>query len=107
MRLDRMMPMLSVADLGRTMAFYCDEIGFRCMNTFGQPKPVWCHLKRDAVELMFNQPPASEMAQVPRRAKDFQVFYFYPDDVVALQRRLSKRARPRPRTQLLDLCPLA
>jgi hypothetical protein len=45
---------------------------------------VWCHLERDAVDLMFNQPPAAEMAELPRRAKEFQVYYFYPDDVAAL-----------------------
>jgi catechol 2,3-dioxygenase-like lactoylglutathione lyase family enzyme len=83
MHLHRLTPMLSVADLGRTIAFYCNDLGFQCVHKFGDPDPVWCHLKRDAVELMFNQPPAAEMAELPRRAKDFQVFYFYPDDIVA------------------------
>jgi catechol 2,3-dioxygenase-like lactoylglutathione lyase family enzyme len=76
--------MLSVTDLRRTIDFYCNELGFRCAGTFGDPDPVWCHLERDAVDLMFNQPPAAEMADLPRRAKDFQVYYFYPDDVAAL-----------------------
>jgi catechol 2,3-dioxygenase-like lactoylglutathione lyase family enzyme len=84
MHLQRQTPMLSVADLGRTIAFYCNELGFQCVNTFGKPDPVWCYLKRDGADLMFNQPPATEMAELPRRAKDFQVFYFYPDDVAAL-----------------------
>jgi len=83
MRLQRLTPMLSVADLGRTIAFYCDELGFQCAQTFGDPNAVWCHLKRDGVELMFNRPPAAEMAELPLRAKDFQIFYFYPDDIVA------------------------
>jgi hypothetical protein len=54
------------------------------VNTFGDSKPRWCYLERDGVHLMFNQPPAEEMAELPRRAKDFQIYYFYPDDVVAL-----------------------
>ena len=83
-RLNRLTPMLSVSDLKRTMAFYCDELGFRCVGTFGDPDPVWCHLQRDGVDLMFNQPPADEIRDLPRRAKDFQVYYFYPDDVAAL-----------------------
>ena len=84
MRLQRHTPMLSVADLRRTIAFYCDELGFRCAQSFGEPDPVWCYLKRDDVDLMFNQPPAAEMADLPLRAKDFQIYYFYPDDVAAL-----------------------
>lgn len=84
MRLTKLMPMLSVRDLQRTMAFYCDELGFTRKGTFGEPDPVWCHLERDSVHMMFNQAPAAEMAELPRRAKDFQIFYFYPDDVAGL-----------------------
>ncbi len=84
MNLQHHTPMLSVGDLRRTMAFYCGELGFQCAGTFGSPDPVWCHLKRDQVDLMFNQPPADEMADLPLRAKDFQIYYFYPDDVAAL-----------------------
>jgi catechol 2,3-dioxygenase-like lactoylglutathione lyase family enzyme len=76
--------MLSVSDLPRTIAFYRDRLGFQVLNAFGEPKPVWCMLRRDDVTLMFNQPAAEEMHELPRRAKDFQVFYFYPDDVVSL-----------------------
>lgn len=84
MRLKRLTPMLAVADLKRTIAFYCDELGFNCKGTFGDPDPVWCHLVRDDVDLMFNQPLAAEMQELPLRSRDFQVFYFYPEDVAAL-----------------------
>ncbi len=84
MRLKQLTPMLSVVDLKRTMAFYCDGLGFACTGKVGDPDPVWCHLERDGVRLMFNQPPADAMSELPRRAKDFQILYFYPDDVVAL-----------------------
>jgi catechol 2,3-dioxygenase-like lactoylglutathione lyase family enzyme len=83
MALKSLVPMLSVNDLGRTIAFYSGRLGFRVRNTFGTP-PVWCMLERDGVELMFNQPPAAHMAALPPHTRDFQVFYFYPDDVVAL-----------------------
>jgi catechol 2,3-dioxygenase-like lactoylglutathione lyase family enzyme len=66
------------------MSFYCDRLGFHCVNAFGEPDPVWCMLVRDGVKVMFNQPPAAEMRELPLRAKDFQIYYFYPDDVVAL-----------------------
>jgi catechol 2,3-dioxygenase-like lactoylglutathione lyase family enzyme len=84
MHFNRLTPMLSVSDLERTMAFYCDRLGFHCVSRFGDPDPVWCHLVRDGVELMFNRPPAAEMAELPQRARDFQIFYFYPDDAAAL-----------------------
>jgi catechol 2,3-dioxygenase-like lactoylglutathione lyase family enzyme len=93
-RLNRLTPMLSVADLKGTIAFYCDQLGFRCVGTFGDPDPVWCHLQRDGVSLMFNQPPAHEIRDLPRRAKDFQVYYFYPDDVVALHADLKAKGLP-------------
>jgi uncharacterized glyoxalase superfamily protein PhnB len=91
MSLQRLTPMLSVADLKRTMAFYCDDLGFRCTGTFEDPEPVWCHLERDDVHLMFNQPPASEIAELPRRARNFQILYFYPDDVAALHAALKAK----------------
>lgn len=82
MRLNRLTPMLGVTDLKRTMAFYCDELGFRCIGTVGETDPVWCHLERDGVRLMFNRPP--EMTGLPRPVRDFQIFYAYTDDVAGL-----------------------
>lgn len=84
MTLDELIPMLSVTDLKATMAFYCERLGFRVINTFGDSEPRWCMLGRDKIKLMFNQPPRDEMDELPRRAKDFQIFYCYPDDVAAL-----------------------
>lgn len=94
MRLKRLTPMLAVADLKRTIAFYCDELGFTCKSTFGDPDPVWCHLVRDDAELMFNQPLSGEMDGLPSRAKDFQIFYFYPEDVTALHAAWSAKGLP-------------
>ena len=84
-RLKALRPMLAVADMKRTMDFYCNRIGFTCHGVFGDPDPVWCHLERDGVIMMFNAPPRKEVERdVPVKSKDYQVFYFYPDDVVAL-----------------------
>src|SRR5262249_10870422 len=80
----RLTPMLAVADVERTIAFYCDQLGFTCVSTFGDPDPVWCHLRCDDVDMMFNRPQPGEMDGLPERAKDFQIFYFYPEDVMAL-----------------------
>jgi catechol 2,3-dioxygenase-like lactoylglutathione lyase family enzyme len=84
MQLNSLVPMLSVSDLKRTMAFYCDRLGFRVVNRFGDPDPVWCMLARDNVRLMFNQPHTEEIKELPRRAKDFQIYYLYPSDVAGL-----------------------
>jgi uncharacterized glyoxalase superfamily protein PhnB len=84
MKLTALIPMLSVSDLKRTMSFYGEQLGFDVLNSLGEPEPKWCMLGRDSVKIMFNQPPREEMNTLPRRAKDFQIFYFYPDDVVAL-----------------------
>ncbi len=85
-KLGHLIPMLSVIDLQRTMQFYCETLGFEIINTFGGQPPVWCMLRRHRVELMFNQPGGTIAADLPRRAKDYQVYYIYPDDVLALHR---------------------
>ena len=84
MKLAALIPMLSVSDLKRTMSFYGERLGFDVLNSLGGAEPKWCMLGRDGVKIMFNQPPREEMNTLPRHAKDFQIFYFYPDDVVAL-----------------------
>jgi catechol 2,3-dioxygenase-like lactoylglutathione lyase family enzyme len=84
MKLNALLPMLSVSDLKRTMSFYRDRLGFQAVNTFGDPEPRWCMMDRDGVRIMFNQPPSKEMEKLPPQAKDFQIYYFYPDDVAGL-----------------------
>ena len=94
MKLAALLPMLSVSDLKRTMAFYGERLGFEVINRFGEPEPRWCMMGRDGVKIMFNQPPADEMRELPRRAKDFQVYYFYPDDIGALHARWKSDGLP-------------
>jgi uncharacterized glyoxalase superfamily protein PhnB len=84
-KLTKLRPMLAVTDLKGTMDFYCTSLGFRCTGTFGHPEPVWCELVRDGVAIMFNAPPRECVERdVPRKSKDYQIFYFNPDDVVGL-----------------------
>lgn len=85
--LKTLIPMLSVTDLKRTTAFYCNDLGFTVVNTAtmpGETEPVWVMLRRDGVSLMFNFPGSYIETDLPRRAKDFQIYYAYPDDVMAL-----------------------
>jgi uncharacterized glyoxalase superfamily protein PhnB len=41
-------------------------------------------MDRDEVRIMFNQPPPEEMEEMSPRARDFQIYYFYLDDVAEL-----------------------
>ena len=83
--------MLAVADLPRTIAFYTGKLGFAVTSTFGDP-PVWCTLERDGQEIMFNAPPREEVIRdVPRKSKDYQIFYLNTDDVAGLHASLRAR----------------
>lgn len=84
-------PMLAVVDLARTMDFYCEKLGFRRRETFGDP-PVWCDLERDGVSLMFNAPPAGDVRRdVPRSSRNYSIFYFRASDVAALREEFARR----------------
>ncbi|EKS33823.1 VOC family protein [Afipia clevelandensis] len=84
MKLTALIPMLSVSDLTLSIAFYRDRLGFNVINVFGEPEPKWCMIGRDAIKFMLNEPPRAETDTVPLHAKNFQVYYFYPDDVASL-----------------------
>lgn len=85
-------PMLAVADLGATVRFYVEKLGFNCCGLFGSP-PVWAELERDGTAIMFNAPPADNVRRdVPRRSKDYQVYYFNASDVVALHAEFRARS---------------
>ena len=49
----RLVPMLTTDDLGGTIAFYRDTLGFEVIGTFPQDDPNWCYLKRGDSYLMF------------------------------------------------------
>lgn len=90
-KLTNLRPMLAVADLPRTVRFYREKLGFRCIGSFGDP-PVWCELERDGASIMFNAPPRECVERdVPRRSKDYQIFYWNSDDVVALHGEFASR----------------
>jgi len=87
-------PMLAVTDLQRTIAFYRDRLGFTLGETFGDP-PVWCELFRDGVSIMFNAPPSEDVRRdVPRRSRDYQIYYINSPDVAALREDLLSRGAP-------------
>ena len=94
MALTRLTPMLHVADVARSWAFYRDALGF----TLVSPESAltdwgWAHIRRDGVDLML----AGGLEGGPIRrpgatSADWPVmFYFYPDDVESLHRALGSR----------------
>ena len=46
-------PLLVVADLQRSLAFYCERLGFRDPSVHGEP-PCFAMLRRDGFELMLS-----------------------------------------------------
>lgn len=89
--LSNLRPMLAVTDLPRTVRFYVEKLGFQCCGLFGNP-PVWADLERDGVGMMFNTPPRECVERdVPLKSKDYQVFYFNSDNLVALHQEFKSR----------------
>lgn len=79
MKTESLVPMLSVADIERSIAFY-RHLGFEVENTFaceGETKPSWAWLQSGAAALML----AAESEQAA--AKHTVLFYFYAENVEA------------------------
>jgi catechol 2,3-dioxygenase-like lactoylglutathione lyase family enzyme len=74
--------MLQTSDMDRTVAWYGDVLGFRCVRRAGDG---WCHLEQGSVSLMFMRndhvgPPHATATQ-----------YIHVDDVDALWEALKDR----------------
>lgn len=79
MRTRSLVPMISVADVERSITFY-GHLGFEVANTFaceGETKPSWAWLQSAEAALML----AAESEA--NAAKHTVLFYFYADDVEA------------------------
>jgi len=83
--------MLAVTDLPRTIRFYVEKLGFNCNSLHGDP-PVWCELDRDGVAIMFHAPPRDHVERdVPKSAREYQVFYVNVTDAPALHQEFASR----------------
>jgi len=78
MKARQLVPMVFVADVERSIAFY-SHLGFEVGNTFaaeGATKPTWAWLDSDGAQLMLaaaDEPVVAEQQRV--------LFYIYADDV--------------------------
>ncbi|MBX3389651.1 MAG: hypothetical protein KF691_09385 [Phycisphaeraceae bacterium] len=84
-RIRGLRPMLAVVDLPGAVRFYIEKLGFNCSSMHGNP-PVWAEVERDGTAVMLNAPPADSVRRdVPRKSKDYQVFYFDVRNAEALR----------------------
>jgi uncharacterized glyoxalase superfamily protein PhnB len=75
-------PMLQTSDMDRTIAWYGDMLGFRCVRRMGDE---WCRLEQDGVSLMFMK---NDHVGAPQATA---TQYIYVDDVNALWEQLKDR----------------
>jgi uncharacterized glyoxalase superfamily protein PhnB len=75
-------PMLQTSDMERTIAWYGDMLGFRCVSRMGDG---WCRLEHDGVSLMFMR---NDHLGAPHATA---TQYIYVDDVHALWATLKGR----------------
>jgi len=79
MKTQSLVPMASVADVERSIAFY-NHLGFEVGNTFaceGETKPSWAWLRSGDAQLMLTA------TNEPKADKHTVLFYVYTEDVAA------------------------
>jgi len=85
--LDSLIPMMHVADVPRSIAFY-ERLGFRVTNTFepsGQSQPVWAALESGGAQLMVA---LADGPVVP--SQQAVLFYVYCEDVAGMHAELGR-----------------
>jgi catechol 2,3-dioxygenase-like lactoylglutathione lyase family enzyme len=100
-KIENLVPMLGVDDVAASRKFYCDALGFRCLNEMTwEGRLCWCVLTPDPDwkggipargEIMLTSVEPSCLAGDPRPGRKGLYFYFYPGDVVALHASLRGR----------------
>lgn len=90
MKLVEVIPMLETENLGQTIKFYEDLLGFECHGVYpDEVNPCWASLKKDNVIVMFtDKNKTSEVAGVVMTG----TLYFYPDNVNELWENLKDKA---------------
>lgn len=84
MQLDNVVPLLSVVEVEKTLAFYQDALQFEVTDRYEHDGLVrWAGVKSGDTELMFTRCEAAQSV-LPFGTKENLVLYFYPDDVEAL-----------------------
>ncbi|MGB7441047.1 MAG: VOC family protein [Coleofasciculaceae cyanobacterium] len=88
MKLKNLVPILSVADVAKSIEFYRDALNFEVKDTYEPEGEIcWAFLQFEEVELMLEKLEASNY-------RKYATFYFYPDDLEELHSYLKKRGYP-------------
>ncbi len=94
MQLKSLIPMLNVANVEKSIAFYQDALDFDVLNHDEHDGRLqWAMVKSGNTELMFAHCDASQGILIPAKKEDL-VLYFYPDDVDALHASLKDKGYP-------------
>ena len=85
MTLRQLVPLLDVEDIGRSVAFYVDGLGFELKNQWRPGGELrWCQVERGGTALMLQQHPAGKHEGSKGAGISLCIFC---DDAVALYRR--------------------
>ena len=83
------LPLLLVADIERSLAFYCDQLGFTLTNRHDpNGKLAWCMLAMEGARIMLEQADADRLSGLAQGRADI-VLYFLCEDVDALHERFA------------------
>lgn len=94
MKLANLIPILGVADVGKTIKFYEDALKFEVKNTYEHEGIlVWAFLQSREVELMVEAHEEQVSNNSHQLEKD-TTLYFYPDDVEELHALLKTQGYP-------------
>lgn len=94
MRLKSLVPMLSVADVEKTLRFYQDTFGFEVVNRYEQDGFLhWAMVQAGDTELMFARCDVNQSV-LPFDTREHLVLYFHLDDVEALHAGLQGQEYP-------------
>ena len=89
-KLRELCPLLFVQDIQRSIAFYCQTLGFNLARQAGSGGSVfWCMLERDVCSLMLQQAEAEDGSPVGRGRG--VIFYFVCDDADHMHAELTAR----------------
>jgi catechol 2,3-dioxygenase-like lactoylglutathione lyase family enzyme len=88
--------MLTTPDLAKTRAFYEDVLGFRCIATWPEDNPTWCHLEAGGAHVMFSYDEPHDHGDGVMHGHDPEltgVLYLYPtEDIATFYERVKDRA---------------
>jgi uncharacterized glyoxalase superfamily protein PhnB len=83
----RAMPVLQVADVVRSEAFYCGKLGFVSHGTWGEEVPGFAIVQRGDVTIAFDR--GRDVGAIP--VNQYWAAYIYVEDADALHREMAAR----------------